>query len=170
MKFSEPIDVLVELDTYEAMIYIYSQLHCAHWWPSAERCTVWTSVDCRHSEGWLPCLDPVYFLLISNMSLEWLMACCLTAPSHYLKQYWLIINKFLWYSNGNIIMRRSEDLKTTFSELNPDLPGANELKEGLSVTNLIWFWWLGGCQSLLSCDIHWSCCYCMLEIQPVALW
>ena len=31
------------------------------------------------------------------------MACCLTAPSHYLTPYWLAINKVLWYSfQGNV--------------------------------------------------------------------
>ena len=37
------------------------------------------------------------------------MACCLTAPSHYLNQCWLIISKVLWHSSEGIIMRRSED-------------------------------------------------------------
>ena len=41
------------------------------------------------------------------------MACCLTAPSHYLNQCWLIINKVWWHSS----------LKP-----HKDLPGANELK------------------------------------------
>ena len=38
-----------------------------------------------------------------------LMACCLTAQSHYLNQCWLIISKVLWHSSEGIIMRRSED-------------------------------------------------------------
>ena len=38
-----------------------------------------------------------------------LMACCLTAPSHYLNQCWLIISKVLWHSSEDIIMRRFED-------------------------------------------------------------
>ena len=30
------------------------------------------------------------------------MACCLTAPSHYLNQWWLLINETLWHSSvGN---------------------------------------------------------------------
>ena len=37
------------------------------------------------------------------------MACCLTAPSHYLNQCWLIISKVLWHSSEDIIMRRFED-------------------------------------------------------------
>ena len=37
------------------------------------------------------------------------MACCLTAPSHYLNQCWLIISKVLWHSFEDIIIRRFED-------------------------------------------------------------
>ena len=38
-----------------------------------------------------------------------IMTCCLTAPSHYLNQCWLIISKVLWHSSESIILRRSED-------------------------------------------------------------
>ena len=38
-----------------------------------------------------------------------IMACCLTAPSHYLNQCWLIIRKALWHSSKDIIIRRFED-------------------------------------------------------------
>ena len=38
-----------------------------------------------------------------------LMVCCLTAPSHYLNQRWLIISKVPWHSSERIIIRRSED-------------------------------------------------------------
>ena len=34
---------------------------------------------------------------------------CLTAPSHYLSQCWLIISKVLWHSSEDIIIRRFED-------------------------------------------------------------
>ena len=33
------------------------------------------------------------------------MACCLTTPSHYLNQCWLITSKVLWYSFADIIIR-----------------------------------------------------------------
>ena len=33
------------------------------------------------------------------------MACCLMAPSHYLRQCWLIISKVLWHSSEDIIIR-----------------------------------------------------------------
>ena len=38
-----------------------------------------------------------------------LMACCLTAPSHYLNQCWLIISQVLWHSSEDIIIRRFGD-------------------------------------------------------------
>ena len=45
----------------------------------------------------------------SGSTLAHVMVCCLTAPSHYLNQCWLIISKVLWHSSEGIIMRRSED-------------------------------------------------------------
>ena len=45
----------------------------------------------------------------TESTLAQVMACCLTAPSHYLHQCWLIISKVLWHSSEGIIMRRSED-------------------------------------------------------------
>ena len=37
------------------------------------------------------------------------IACCLTAPSHYLNQCRLIMSKILWHSSEDIIIRRFED-------------------------------------------------------------
>ena len=60
------------------------------------------------------------------------MAYCLKAPSHYLDQYWLIINKVLCIhlrvisQEGLKILGTS--LKITTSRLKPNLPGANELR------------------------------------------
>ena len=45
----------------------------------------------------------------TESTLAQVMACCLTAPSHYLNQCWLIISKVLWHSSKGIIMRRSQD-------------------------------------------------------------
>ena len=39
-----------------------------------------------------------------------IMACCLTAPSHYLNQCWLIISKVLWHLSEDIIIRRFDDI------------------------------------------------------------
>ena len=46
----------------------------------------------------------------SRLSLAQVMACCLTAPSHYLDQCWLIINEAHWHlAEGN------------FTEIVPDI-------------------------------------------------
>ena len=45
----------------------------------------------------------------TESTLAQVMACCLTAPSHYLNQCLLIVSKVLWHSSEGIIMRRSED-------------------------------------------------------------
>ena len=41
----------------------------------------------------------------SGSTLAQVMACCLTAPSHYLNQCWLIIRKVLWHSSEGIFIR-----------------------------------------------------------------
>ena len=45
----------------------------------------------------------------TESTLAQVMACCLTTPSHYLNQCWLIISEVLWHSLEGIIMRRSKD-------------------------------------------------------------
>ena len=50
------------------------------------------------------------------------MACCLTAPSHYLNQCWLIISMVLWHSPK--ISIRKLHLEFTFVKLLPHLSGA----------------------------------------------
>ena len=45
----------------------------------------------------------------SGPTLDQVMACCLTAPSHYLNQCWLINTTVLWHSSEGFIMRRYED-------------------------------------------------------------
>ena len=37
----------------------------------------------------------------SRSTLAQVMACCLTAPSHYLNQCWLMISEVLWHSSDN---------------------------------------------------------------------
>ena len=45
----------------------------------------------------------------NRATLAQVMACCLTAPSHYLNQCWLIIIVVPWHSSEGIIIRRCED-------------------------------------------------------------
>ena len=67
-------------------------------------------------------------------SLVQIMDCCLTAPSHYLNQRWLIINGASWHSPDNNLQ---EALVTSINRISfkiillkshPYLSGANELK------------------------------------------
>ena len=64
------------------------------------------------------------------------MACCLTAPSHYLNQCWLIIIEIQWHSyQGNFTRDASNQyhqslkLKITYLIFHSNFPGANELKK-----------------------------------------
>ena len=41
----------------------------------------------------------------SGSTLAQVMACCLTAPSHYLNQCWLILSKVQWHSSGGNFIR-----------------------------------------------------------------
>ena len=45
----------------------------------------------------------------SGSTMAQVMVCCLTAPSHYLNQCWLIISIVLWHSSEVINIRRIED-------------------------------------------------------------
>ena len=47
-----------------------------------------------------------------GLILAQIMACCLTAPSHYLNQIWLIIGKVQWHSSeGDFVYIRHQSLK-----------------------------------------------------------
>ena len=74
----------------------------------------------------------------SRSTLVQAMAWCLTAPSHYLNQCWLIITKVqLCSSEGNfawdiIAISHKISLKIIFLRFYWDLPGVNELKDGVA--------------------------------------
>ena len=77
---------------------------------------------------------------ISGSALAQVIACCLTAPSHYLIQCWLLISEVLWNSpdsnftvNVQTTLQHNEFEDYTFRSL-PHFPGANEL---MSVIKLI---------------------------------
>ena len=74
----------------------------------------------------------------SRSILAQVMACCLTAPSHYLNQCWLIICKVQWHSSeGNFAKDASGTnhwnklKKITYIKFRSNLPGANESKSNL---------------------------------------
>ena len=66
----------------------------------------------------------------SESTLAQIMACCLTAPSHYLNHCWLIISKVQWHS---ISQEMPQPLiteicsKITCLKCHSNFPGANEL-------------------------------------------
>ena len=45
----------------------------------------------------------------TRSTLAQVMACCLTTPSHYLNQCWLVIGEVPWHSSQGIILRWCED-------------------------------------------------------------
>ena len=59
------------------------------------------------------------------------MARCLTVPSHYLNQFWLILSEDLWHSPEGNFTGNAQDVypwyefKITYSRLQPHLPGAS---------------------------------------------
>ena len=71
----------------------------------------------------------------SGSTLSQVLDCSLTAPSHYLNQYWLIISKVHWHSSeGNFAKDTSatnhyDKLEISFLKFLWNLPGANELTE-----------------------------------------
>ena len=74
-------------------------------WPS------YLTHKCVASPQWVNSLWPsdAIWHWRSWSTLVQVMACCLTAPSHYLNQCWLMISKVLWHSSEDIIIRRFED-------------------------------------------------------------
>ena len=46
----------------------------------------------------------------SRSTLAQVMACCLTAPSHYLNQGWLMISKVLWHSPDSNFTENTHDI------------------------------------------------------------
>ena len=57
----------------------------------------------------------------SGSTLDQVMACCLTAPSHYLNQCWLIISKIQWHSS-----------EYNFTRYTPSISHWNKLENYLS--------------------------------------
>ena len=71
----------------------------------------------------------------SGSTLAQVMACCLTAPSHYLNQYWLIISEVWWHLYYGNFKRDAPQpsitkigLKITYIKFHLNFLGANELK------------------------------------------
>ena len=83
----------------------------------------------------------------SGSTLAQVMACCLTAPSHYLDWCWLTISKIQWHSSEGNFTRDNSAInisicwKITYLRFQSNLPGANELTHWDWVTYL--YHWIG---------------------------
>ena len=69
----------------------------------------------------------------TESTLAQIMACCLTAPSHYLNQCWLMISEVLWHSPDSIFKENTSDVYcwnefVVEMRLYSNPPVANELK------------------------------------------
>ena len=84
----------------------------------------------------------------SGSPLAQVMACCLTAPSHYLNQCWLIISKVEWYSSKGKFTRDTlainywNYLEIKYLKYHSNFPGANELRKVINSMHLnLNPWW-----------------------------
>ena len=126
----------------------------------------------------------------SGSVLVQLMAYCLMAPSHYLIQCWLIINRVLWHSpntNFTEVLKISiwkMSLKITFVKLLTHLSGPSELTwvdtmhdlcinnniSHFSTYNIDTYWYPWSLRSIFTEDINyiraWICNYMHCYMLP----
>ena len=66
----------------------------------------------------------------SGSTLAQVMACCLTAPSHYLNLRWFIISKVKWHSSKSKFTRDNSVINHwNYLKFHSNFPGANELND-----------------------------------------
>ena len=77
---------------------------------------------------------------LGGSTLAQVMACCLTAPSHYLNQCCLFIWGVLWHSPESNFTRGAQahnmSLQNTWLNVEPYVPGTNELTHWGRVTHI----------------------------------
>ena len=66
-----------------------------------------TKSDCYFNSLWP---SGVIWRQGSRSTLAQVMACCLTAPSHYLNQCWLMISEVLWHSPDSNFTENTSDI------------------------------------------------------------
>ena len=109
------------------------------------------------------------------------MVCCLTAPSHCLNQYWLIISLVLWHSSEGIIMRRSEDTNQLNKIGNSIFRIAFRSPRGKWVKHVTADWWCWGtvypkkyahgfCFAVLCCGYTLTDFPISIRLTSLALW
>ena len=87
---------------------IATENHLNQWWHSV--LTHMSHLSIILAANIIPQLKPIrasdaIWRWRSWSTLVQVMACCLTAPSHYMNQGWLIISRVLWNSSEDIIIR-----------------------------------------------------------------
>ena len=74
------------------------------------------------------------------------MACCLTASSHYLKQWWLIISEILWHSPGSNFTRDTSIiihwnyLENCLSRISYKSPRGQWVNRNCHMDKSLWVW------------------------------
>ena len=80
---------------------------------SCQTCAIenWSAYTCTSAVSSFDTLWPsdAMWWHRTGSTLAQVMACCLTAPSHYLNKYWFINSKVSWHSYDDITITRSED-------------------------------------------------------------
>ena len=72
----------------------------------------WLKFSLISQEQWVNSLWPrdVNWRQGSGSTLAQVMACCLTTPSHYLSQCWLVISEVLWHSPDRNFTENTQDI------------------------------------------------------------
>ena len=121
---------------YFSLIYSYlsAKFHC-HWCNRAIFQCQWSSLGVWLIRDTNTLLWPrnTMWQHRSGATLAQVMACCLTAPSHYLTQCWLIISKVQWHSSESNFKEIHQlsttkiNLKITHRKFRSNLPGPKDL-------------------------------------------
>ena len=101
--------------------------------------------------------------MISSLSISWhrststlaqSMACCLTAPSHYLNQCWLLISEVLWHSLPSILTAPAQSCYYKFENYTFKIfatsPRVPSIKDMPIIHEVV----MSGCQALLPLHLH----------------
>ena len=87
---------------FNKFLHMHLKMLLEKWWAFCSGVNVLNSNICHISIFWT-CVNSLWpsdviWRQRSGSTLAQVMACCLTAPSHYLNQCWLIISEVQWHS------------------------------------------------------------------------
>ena len=122
-NISVPYDISLEITNLKSLMHLKNQ-----WvnslWPSD---AIWRQM--------------------SGSTLAQVMACCLTAPSHYLNQCWLIIRKVEWYASkgkftrDNSAINHWNYLANQVPRISFKFPRGQWVKRKITVSKGVWTHW-----------------------------